>query len=337
MLRSVASFVGRSHTFAQLVRALDRLDRGDTRTLPVLTYHRIDERNGARYPSLISATPGDFAEQVSFLAGRYRPVSMLDVLAVQAGHGSLPRRAVLVTFDDAYEDFAEVAWPILRRRGVPVTMFVPTAYPGCPDRTFWWDRLYAAVSLTDAATRERVFRGLRLPDTGEPQAAFAQLRDHLKSLPHSEAMAVVDTVVDELGPRGAELPRVLDWTTLRALAADGVTLGPHSRTHSLLTRVSDAELAGEVRGSMEELDKATGSRLPIFAYPSGAANPHVARIVGKAGVRLAFTTRRGLNDIRRAHWLLLRRINVGALSTTAVVNAQLLSWSRWLPREISHV
>ena len=334
MLRPLVSFAGRSAAFAALVRALDRLDPGSRRVLPVLTYHRIDARTGEppRYPGLISATPEDFAEQIGFLARRYRPISMLDVLAVQAGQARLPRRAVLVTFDDAYEDFAELAWPILRRRQVPVTLFVPTAYPGA-GRTFWWDRLYAAVAAADPTTLQRTLRGLDLPGAHDPREVFGSLRDHLKSLPHPQAMAVVDTMVDLL-PGSSKPPQVLDWAALRALAADGVTLGPHSQTHPLLTRVSDEELTAEVGGSIQELAEATGSRLPIFAYPSGAVTSRVAHRVGELGVKVAFTTRRGANDVTRAQWLLLRRINIGSLSNVAVLNAQLLSWASWLPRPI---
>ena len=37
---------------------------------------------------------------------------------------------MLLTFDDAYRDFATNAWPTLKRYGLPATLFVPTAYAG---------------------------------------------------------------------------------------------------------------------------------------------------------------------------------------------------------------
>jgi peptidoglycan/xylan/chitin deacetylase (PgdA/CDA1 family) len=33
---------------------------------------------------------------------------------------------VLLTFDDAFQDFADIAWPLLRQRGLGATVFVPT-------------------------------------------------------------------------------------------------------------------------------------------------------------------------------------------------------------------
>src|SRR5207253_2705015 len=97
--------------------------------LPVLTYHRVDHENAhpELYPGLISATPGVFNEQMSFLAANYRVVSMLEVLDAAGTGAALPPRSVLVTFDDAYRDFAEHARPILQRYRLPATLFVPTA------------------------------------------------------------------------------------------------------------------------------------------------------------------------------------------------------------------
>src|SRR5262245_66051523 len=98
--------------------------------LRVLTYHRIAEASSALHlnPRLISASPEEFAAQIRFLASHYRVVGLEDVLVAFETHRPLPRRAVLITFDDAYRDFMDVAWPILQAHRVPATLFVPTAY-----------------------------------------------------------------------------------------------------------------------------------------------------------------------------------------------------------------
>jgi peptidoglycan/xylan/chitin deacetylase (PgdA/CDA1 family) len=72
----------------------------------------------------------------------------LDAIAAGA---PLPPRAVLITFDDAYDDFGKTAWPILQHFRLPATLFVPTAYPDQPQRAFWWDRLYRAMVLASAS------------------------------------------------------------------------------------------------------------------------------------------------------------------------------------------
>ena len=158
------------------------------------------------------------------------------VLDRAAGGPPIPARSIMLTFDDAYRDFAEAAWPVLGRLGIPATLFVPTAFPDT-DRPFWWDRLYAALIHT-ARTQpiETAAGSLALADRADRAAAFRSLRSELKSLPHAAAMAEVDRLVADLGDPGVG-SSVLGWDELRSLAADGVTLAPHSRVHPLLERI----------------------------------------------------------------------------------------------------
>jgi peptidoglycan/xylan/chitin deacetylase (PgdA/CDA1 family) len=236
---------------------------------------------------------------------------------------------VLVTFDDGYRDFAEHAWPILKRQGIPVTLFVPTAYPGDPDRAFWWDRLYGALVSTGARGPIATSAGeLPLATAADRSQAFRRLRGHLEALSHEKATGLVDEVCAALAaPTSASA--VLGWPELRALAADGVVLAPHSRSHPLLDRLPREAVRDEVVGSLEDLEREIGAAPPVFAYPAGAQDAYVARILEEAGFELAFATTRGTNDLRQADWLRLRRINVGRASGLPLIRAQLLPWWPW--------
>ncbi len=76
--------------------------------LRILAYHRVAElRDTPAVDSRsVSATPGGFARQMEHLARFYRVVSMPEVLEAVEKRRPLPKRAVLITFDDAYADFA---------------------------------------------------------------------------------------------------------------------------------------------------------------------------------------------------------------------------------------
>ena len=303
--------------------------------LSILTYHRIVDPATAHdvHPGLASATHEESARQVDFLARRYRPVSAADVLRARRSEATLPRRAALVTFDDGYRDFREVAWPILRARGVPALLFVPTAYPSHDERRFWWDRLHRAVTRCEAAEVVTPLGSLSLRSREERRKTQRRLEAHLKSLPHDAAMAFLEVVLARLGePPDAIVPgpraagEVLGWQELRELAGEGVTLAPHSRWHPLLTRCTEARIRDEVRGAREDLRRELGDVPPIFSYPDGAHDARVRRVLREEGFEVAVTQDDGQNDLRTADPLRLCRTDVTRRTTLPVLRLRLQPW-----------
>ena len=89
----------------------------------ILTYHSLDDTG-----SIISVRPRLFREQMEALAG-----SGLKVVPV-AELLNHPR-AVAVTFDDGFANFADHAVPVLERLSLPATVFVIAGY--CGKRNNW--------------------------------------------------------------------------------------------------------------------------------------------------------------------------------------------------------
>lgn len=325
VVKAAVGRAARSPAFDRALGAVERLGPGRAGALPVLAYHRIDDPGATGlYPGLVSAEPDEFARQVAHLASRYRVLSLGDLLDVRRGREPLPRRALLLTFDDAYRDFAEHAWPVLREHGLPVTLFVPTAFVGEPERPFWWDRLYASLVRTEELACETSLGRWPLGSSAERLDAYRALRTRVKALAHEQAMAVVDEVVARLGE--ASLGRsLLDWNELRGLAAEGVTLAPHTRTHPLLNRVSLAEAEAEVVGSHADLEREIGTTPRVLAYPSGACSGAVAAMLERCRFELAFTImRHGVNRLPAVDWLRLRRINVSRSLPLPLLRTSLL-------------
>jgi peptidoglycan/xylan/chitin deacetylase (PgdA/CDA1 family) len=324
MRKQVASFVTNSGAFARFVALLEQVDHQPANVLRVLTYHRVCQPQPGDY-GRVTVTPQQFDRQMAFLAAHYRVIAMPELWDAYQRGTALPPRTVLITFDDAYCDFAEHAWPTLQRYGLPATLFVPTAFPDRTERVFWWDWLYRAVSTTRrTGAIETPCGEIDLTTPAQRERAFSRLRDYVKTLPHEAAMAWVGqfcTHLDVAPPVGA----VLGWQALRQLAAEGVTLGAHTQTHPLMDRLSPADMYAEAVGSLYDLEREIGPTLPIFAYPSGGFNEEAVRVLQQAGFALAFTTGRGLNRWATADHLRLRRINIGQRTTLPLMRAQMLS------------
>jgi len=332
MMSSVKqSIISLSKTRAanSLVRLLEMFDHEAANLLRVLTYHRVDypSAHPNLSPATLSATPEDFAQQMDFIRERYTPVSIQDVLGWEVDN--IPPRAVLVTFDDAYRDFAEHAWPIAQERDIPLTLFVPTGFPDQPERVFWWDELYNAISNTNSNTVSTKDGDLSLKTSADRKQAFRALRDYVKALPHEEAMSWVRQTCHELGTP-LEKNIVLSWEELRDLASEGVTMGAHTRTHPMMNRISLEQAREEAVQSRVDIQEHIGSAPPIFAYPSGFFSDSVVQMLRDEGFQLAFTTDRGINQMATVDRLRLRRINVGGNTTLSLMRGQLLATTRYI-------
>jgi peptidoglycan/xylan/chitin deacetylase (PgdA/CDA1 family) len=324
----------RSSAFERTVTLLEHLDRSAVGGLAVLTYHRVTDGPIDGNPALVSASVAEFRRQVEHLAEHATVVSMREVLAARRS-GRLPPRAVLLTFDDAYACFAQHAWPIIREAGLSATLFVPTAFAAGRSDRFWWDTLYRALSREGrtAAVETPVGR-LPLGDAVQRQRAHRLLREWLKTLPAEATEHAVEDLVRQLGGDSGPAPAVLRWPALRRLSREGVVIAAHSRTHPMLDRVHGGRLTEEIEGSLADVERELGAVPRVFAYPSGQHDDEVVAATRRAGVELAFTTRRGVTWLEADDPLRLRRINVGSATTLPVVRAQLLPSAARLYRRI---
>jgi peptidoglycan/xylan/chitin deacetylase (PgdA/CDA1 family) len=123
---------------ADVGAAPDIIDAGDGRGLPlILLYHSIEKVQTD--PWGVRVRPRNFAEHMAVLRAHCFPMSLADLHAALDA-GSVPDRAVVVTFDDGYVDNLIHAKPAMEKHRVPGTVFVSSGYVG-QMREYWWDEL----------------------------------------------------------------------------------------------------------------------------------------------------------------------------------------------------
>jgi peptidoglycan/xylan/chitin deacetylase (PgdA/CDA1 family) len=249
-------------------------------------------------PDLISTTPHVFERQLRYLTRHYCPIDARELLAALTGRHVLPERAVLVTFDDGYHDFLDTAWPALKSRHVPVVMFVSTAFADCPTRLFWWDALWQRI----ARTRREVLhvdgrKVVELRGQRGRGAACNRVVNWLKTLTPAERLAAIGALADEAGVQLEPAPPLLSWQDLRMLAAEGVTIAPHGRTHELLDQLPPDQLVSEVSGARDDIVRELGACPPLFAYPNGNVNAATIAALARGGFQVGFTAKHGINRL----------------------------------------
>lgn len=102
---------------------------------PILAYHRVGPYKGDHAPTVSGEA---FERQMACVARhRFRVVGLEDVVGCLDRGVPVPRRRVVITFDDGYEETHSVAWPILKRFGFPATLFITPGEVGEPGFATW--------------------------------------------------------------------------------------------------------------------------------------------------------------------------------------------------------
>jgi len=276
-------------------------------TFQILSYHRVNDADDPFFSSLPSHV---FERHMRFLARWYR-VFTVEALVQRAREDRLPPNAVAITFDDGYRDNLTAAAPILLRYGLPATFFLATGFIGTGEVP-WFDRLAAAFKETTASMLVSPW-GECLDLRGEPARlrALQVALEHLKQRPGSELTRLLEELLDELGTPDQRQFKglMLTWDDALAVIGQGLSIGAHTVSHPILSRVSPEQAWQEIAGSRAMIAAACGIAPDAFAYPNGKPEdytPAIARLVRQAGFACAVTTRFGLNTRHTSPWELRR-------------------------------
>lgn len=287
------------HIIRSTGNAIARLTRGNGR-VAIVNYHRV---LAAPSPFLASEPDVDiFTWQMELLARCFNVLSLREALAA-IDSGRVPPRAVCITFDDGYRSVHDLALPVLRRLGLPATVFVSSGY--VDGRNMWNDRIVEAVETLPAEELDLAEFGLgvySLRSVDERAATLGTLTEASKYLPPQERSRLVGRLQTLVGERASE-GLMLTPEMVVNLDRHGIEIGAHTVTHPILTSLDDASAMQEIRDSKRELEAIVGKPVTMFAYPNGKVGKdfdarHVA-MVREAGFQAAFTT--AVGAITRHH------------------------------------
>lgn len=105
--------------------------------VPILVFHKIGPVPPAsRYPRNYVRTEQFDALLGSLRRAGYHGIGFDQYLAHRSGTGALPRKPIILTFDDGYRSNGEIAAPILKKHGFTATIFVVTSLLGATNA---WD------------------------------------------------------------------------------------------------------------------------------------------------------------------------------------------------------
>ena len=256
----------------------------------IFVYHRFAPPNTI-IPHRVSADT--FGWQLDRMKDFGRIMTLADCLEHHHIHGVWPRHAVVITVDDGYRDFYLYAFPELKRRSIPATLFPTVNF--IEGRVWLWpDRLAAALEgasdgrITVTAHGDALEIGWN--DNEQRARAWKSLSDLCISLPDHLRQAVIRQVEDlmrvDLPVAPPEEYAACSWGELQEMAAAGIEIGSHTINHPILSRIPLDNLDHEIADSKRHLERKIGQPIKTFCYPNSAPgdiNDAVVAAVQRAG------------------------------------------------------
>jgi peptidoglycan/xylan/chitin deacetylase (PgdA/CDA1 family) len=215
-------------------------------------------------------------EQLCYMRRYFNVVPLGDIVSrLRSGMAPDPC-TVAVTVDDGYADFGELAYPVFRRNGIPVTLYVVSEFAS-GKIWLWWDAIryiltrahngcygvmtangLITVSLSDAISREAEWH--TLADIGLTLSP-GERDQYIRDLQESFSVSLPNSPTEDFA--------ALDWDALRALDPEIVEIGSHSCTHPILSRCSAEGVIQEVAESKRTIEEQLGREVRAFCYPNG--------------------------------------------------------------------
>jgi peptidoglycan/xylan/chitin deacetylase (PgdA/CDA1 family) len=246
------------------------------------------------YHGIARQGAGELAAQLRYLARHFKVVS-LGTMLDRIMNGSYPLAdEIVLTFDDGLRNNLTVVYPLLRELQLPATMFV------CPalveSREWLWNH--------EMRCRLQM---LAIPDLAElrmklltPGTTVDAIIEWMKTLPLQQrrmAEAIIRQATAGFQPTAAQKEAfdVMNWNDLRSLDCDLITVGSHTLSHPILTKLSGQEIEAEILESRRCLEQRLERKVDLFCYPNGAYDRRAYQLVQKT-YRAAVTTETGVID-----------------------------------------
>ena len=306
-----------------LAGALDRLKlldllRGVKQpSLTVINYHRVYDGSIRTDfdEQVFEASAEHFDAQVKWLKGHFDALDEAAVIDLATSGRPFTGRHVFITFDDAYADNYDIAYPILKAHAMPAIFFAPTQI--ISDRRLgWWDLISYFVKATTQKEVSIAGATHSLDTPGAREVAIGNLLRTMKSLDESETRDLVATLAErcEVDPPPSEVQsaQLMTWEQLREVSENGVAVGSHTHSHRVLATLPAEVQKSELVQSRQLLEDRIGKPVRSLAYPVGgpsAFTEETKSLAREAGYEVAFAFHGGVNHGRISDRFSISRIS----------------------------
>ena len=234
-----------------------------------LSYHDVvDARQLPSSQDTPAITRDKLIEHFDWLkANGYTPVSWQQIQDARAGRASLPSKAVLLTFDDGYQSFHQIVYPLLQRYRYPAVLALVTSWMEAADKVdYGGQMLPRSRFLSWEQVREMHKSGL------------VEIASHSHNLHRSQ----------QGNPLGSEFAAVLSGQYRN---------GGYETAAEYRQRIE-----ADLRQSAAHIERRVGKRPTVLVWPYGQFNQTAQELARKVGFDSDFSLYdRALNQVKQGH------------------------------------
>ena len=302
--------------------------------LIILAYHRVkDIENPEQYSfddELISASTDQFEHQMYYIRKYYNPISESQLLDAIERNIKLPKRSVLVTFDDGFDDNYLYAFPILKKYSIPAVIFLATDFIGS-NEPIWFDWLAALVFSSKAKIIKvnkldvEYVRGNKLQN----RKILTDLIVRIRKEENSSRLEIIEQLKNDYSNQLSvdySESRGLTWDQITEMNDSGITFGSHTVTHPILSRLNNEELVIELTKSKKIIEEKLDIIVNSIAYPTGMADSISDGVVYHAqhiGYKIGYSYIHGNNRISSFNVFSMKRLHIESHISNAFFNSML--------------
>lgn len=270
----------------------------------VFMLHRFEDKDRG----IVGLNPAILRHALGFLRQNgYEFLSLRDMYERLAGNGPELNGAVVFTIDDGYIDHAEIAGPVFAEFDCPVTTFVTTGFLD-GNLWMWWDKIEYIFTKTRCQSASIQINGETLDykwhhveELGLAKKAFIErckiLSDNDK---HRAISLFADRTEVDLPVKPPIMYEPMTWNHVRNYEKSGMSFGPHTVTHPVMSRISTEQASFEINESWHRLCEEATNPVPVFCYPNGQWSDFGTReieLLQDAGLVGAVVGERGFADV----------------------------------------
>jgi peptidoglycan/xylan/chitin deacetylase (PgdA/CDA1 family) len=264
--------------------------------LSILIYHRVMPVHDPMRPA--EPTVQEFDSQMRIVREYFSPLPLIE--AVDRLHsGTLPEGAVCVTFDDGYADNETYAMPVLRKYGIPATVFISTGFLN--GGRMWNDTVIEVLRDSGDSLLDLRNLGLGCYPRDTPEQRLLAVDHILGTIKHrdpGERLSLV-TEIEKLGGKLLPQDLMLTDTQVQSLARNEVSIGAHTVNHPILSSIESTVARAEIADSKAYLQALLQKEVEVFAYPNGRPNLDYdvehRDLVSELGFKAAVSTHWGVS------------------------------------------